>query len=108
MCGLHCRGAGLHGTFDAACVSAGAQPRVVFTAGDPHMLARLAARGLGIAVLPRTVAIAHADEVAAIPITDLDLRARIALLGLADTETSPAARAFARTAHSWVRTVRPG
>ncbi|MGF6881272.1 DNA-binding transcriptional LysR family regulator [Nocardia sp. GAS34] len=98
-------GAGLRAAFDTACAAAGMRPRIVFEAGDPHMLARLAARGLGVAILPHAVAAAHSDQVVAVPIADADIRARIALIRLAETETSPAARVFARTAAAWVRTV---
>jgi len=45
------RGTGLRGVLERACAQAGFQPRIAFEAAAPALLARLAARGLGVAVL---------------------------------------------------------
>ncbi|MEV6975415.1 LysR substrate-binding domain-containing protein [Kitasatospora sp. NPDC093806] len=45
-------GTGLRGALERACAEAGVRPRVAFEASAPPLLARLAARGLGVAVLP--------------------------------------------------------
>ncbi len=55
------RGTGLRARLDGACAKAGFQPRIAFEASDPYILAQLAVRGLGVAILPESAA------------TDLDL-----------------------------------
>jgi DNA-binding transcriptional LysR family regulator len=95
------RGTGLRSYVDGAFAAAGFQPHIAFEAGDPHVLARLAGRGLGVAILPRSVADAHAAELHVIALTRPRLRGRIALAWRAQGPTSPAARALighARTA----------
>ncbi|MCQ8770541.1 LysR substrate-binding domain-containing protein [Streptomyces telluris] len=47
------RGTGLRGVLEHACAQAGFQPRITLEAAAPHLLARLAGRGLGVAILPR-------------------------------------------------------
>jgi DNA-binding transcriptional LysR family regulator len=64
------RGTGLRSSVESAYAAAGLRPRVAFEASDPRMLARLAARGLGLAFLPASVASAHSGSVRAITITD--------------------------------------
>ncbi|KIF00616.1 LysR family transcriptional regulator, partial [Streptomyces sp. RSD-27] len=46
------RGTGLRGVLERACAQARFTPRVHFEAAAPAVLARLAARGLGVAVVP--------------------------------------------------------
>ncbi|WP_326749118.1 LysR family transcriptional regulator [Streptomyces virginiae] len=46
------RGTGLRGVLERACAQAGFAPRVDFEAAAPAVLVRLAARGLGVAVVP--------------------------------------------------------
>ena len=58
------------------------------------MLAQLAARGLGVAILPVSTADAHATCLRALAITQPRLRGRIALAWRATGPTSPAARAL--------------
>ncbi|MEU5882803.1 LysR family transcriptional regulator [Spirillospora sp. NPDC047279] len=88
------KGTGLRGVFDRACAAAGFTPQVSFEAGDPPMLARLAARDLGVAILPESAARAFAAEVRTVRIGRPRLRGRIALAWRADGPTSPAARAL--------------
>ena len=45
-------GTGLRCILDLACAEAGFRPRIAFEAAAPPVLARLAARGLGVAVVP--------------------------------------------------------
>ncbi|MEV1022818.1 LysR family transcriptional regulator substrate-binding protein [Streptomyces sp. NPDC050264] len=79
----------------ARCAEAGFKPRVAFEAGTPLPLARFAARGLGVAVLPElTEAQAAATGVRALPLTDPGARARVALARCAAGPSSPAARAL--------------
>lgn len=46
------RGTGVRTALERGCAQAGFRPRVAFEAAAPHVLSQLAARGLGIAVLP--------------------------------------------------------
>lgn len=88
------RGTGLRARLDEACAAAGFAPRVAFEAGDPRVLAQLAAHGLGVAVVPRSVARARRRDVHAVAITDPELRGRLALAWRAEGPLSPAARAL--------------
>jgi DNA-binding transcriptional LysR family regulator len=88
------RGTGLRAYLDDACLSMGFQPRICFEAGDPHMVAQLAGRGLGVALLPESVIRAHAGQLCAVTLTRPRLRGRIALAWRAEAPASPAARAF--------------
>src|SRR5215208_1207335 len=49
-------GAGIRHQFDAACAEAGVAPRIAFEATTPLALADLAQRGLGVAIVPASVA----------------------------------------------------
>jgi DNA-binding transcriptional LysR family regulator len=94
------RGTGLRTALDAACARAGFQPRVAFEASDPNVVAQLAARGLGVAILPEAVARAHAPAVHSVAIADPQLRGRVELAWRADGPISPAARALIDEARS--------
>lgn len=87
-------GTGLRACLDNACAVAGFRPRIAFEASDPTVLAQLAARGLGVAILPESVAALFADELHAIAVTDPPLRGRIELAWKADGPHSPAAAAL--------------
>ncbi|GAA2268752.1 MULTISPECIES: LysR family transcriptional regulator [Kitasatospora] len=89
------RGTGLRGVLDRACAAAGFQPRIAFEAATPYLLAQLAVRGLGVAVLP-----ALPDGAAtALGLRSLELvapqpRGRIALTWRSDGPAGTAARAL--------------
>jgi DNA-binding transcriptional LysR family regulator len=70
-------GTGVRAQFDLACTTAGAAPRIGFEASTPQALADLAARGLGVAIVPRSVTASRADlqAVALVP----ELRGRLVL-----------------------------
>jgi len=87
------KGTGLRTAFDDACAAAGFQPRIAFEASDPNFVAQLAARGLGIAVLPAGVAAAHRDQVEAAAVRPR-LSVWVALAWRSETAASPATRAF--------------
>lgn len=87
-------GTGLRSAVDAAYASAGLQPRVAFEASDPRMLARLAARGLGLAFLPTSVARGHGTGLQVMAVRDPEIRGRLALAWRAEDPVSPAARAL--------------
>ena len=77
------RGTGVRAILDAA----GVRARIAFEASDPGVLAQLAARGLGVAILPEPAA-------AGLHTLALGLRGQIALAWRAGGPSSPAARAF--------------
>jgi DNA-binding transcriptional LysR family regulator len=58
------------------------------------MLARLAARGLGLAYLPASVARAYGDGLHVITVSGPEMRGRLALAWRTETPASPAARAL--------------
>ncbi|MGH3152075.1 MAG: LysR family transcriptional regulator [Streptosporangiaceae bacterium] len=87
-------GTGLRACVDAAYESAGRQARVGFEASDQRMLARLAARGLGLAYLPASVARAHGDGLHVLVVSDPEMRGRLALTWRTEAPVSPAARAL--------------
>ncbi|MGV9882816.1 LysR family transcriptional regulator [Streptomyces sp. NPDC003006] len=89
------RGTGLRGVLDGACAQAGFRPRIAFEAASPDVLTRLAARGLGVAVLPALPAGMAAElGLRTLTITDPGPRGRIALTWRKDGPASPAARAL--------------
>lgn len=86
------RGTGLRTALDDACAIAGFQPRIAFEASDPRVLVQLAIRGLGVAILPESVAGANPITLKAIGITSPSPRGRLELAWRAGGPTSPAAR----------------
>ncbi len=89
-------GTGLRTCLDEACAAAGVRPRIAFEASDPSVLARLAARGLGVAILPESIS--GADDLRALEVTRPRLRSRIELAWRTGGPSGPAARAFAEQA----------
>ena len=85
------RGSGLRVVLESACEQAGFVPRIVAETGELGSLARLAAQGLGVAVLPRSAA--ERDGVSVLRITRPRLQRRTALAWHRGG-TSPAGRAF--------------
>ncbi|MFF2349571.1 LysR family transcriptional regulator [Kitasatospora sp. NPDC058115] len=86
-------GTGLRGALEQACAEAGVRPRVAFEASTPALLARLAARGLGVAVLPRP-APDGAPGLRLRRLTGPEPRGRVALVWPAAGPARPAARAL--------------
>lgn len=85
------RGTGLRAGVDAACAAAGFEPRIAIEAGDPRVLVEFVARGLGVALVPESVARVYGAGVRALPVPRAP-RARIVLGWRADGPASPAAR----------------
>lgn len=85
---------GARATVEDACAAVGFAPRIAFEASDPHVLAELAANGLGVAILPAPYAAARPVALRAIPITEPSLRGRIAFAWRGNGPADPAARAF--------------
>ena len=91
------QGTGLRAVLDTACADAGWRPRIAFEASDPFMLARLAARGLGVAILPESVP-PQVEGLHALALTRPRLRGQLALAWRSDGPSSPAARALVAAA----------
>jgi DNA-binding transcriptional LysR family regulator len=88
------QGAGLRSRLDEACAAAGFTPQIAFEASDPEVLAQLAARGLGAAILPGAFAQARSERLHPISISEPALRGRLALAWRAGGPTDPAGRAL--------------
>ncbi|WP_380277752.1 LysR family transcriptional regulator [Kitasatospora purpeofusca] len=87
------RGTGVRAAFERGCAQAGFRPRVAFEAAAPHVLAKLAARGLGVAVLPGGEDEPGVEgQLRTLRIVEPEIRARIALAWRATGPVSPAAR----------------
>jgi DNA-binding transcriptional LysR family regulator len=94
-------GAGIRHQFDAACSRAGVTPRIAFEASTPLALADLAERGLGVAIVPRSVA-AGRDRLHALAIVP-ELRGRLVLAWRSSGPMSPAARVLVDKARRLLR-----
>ncbi|MFI5976288.1 LysR family transcriptional regulator [Streptomyces sp. NPDC051452] len=89
------RGTGVRAVLERSCARAGFRPRVAFEAAAPHVLAQLAARGLGVAVVPLDgEGPGRAGPLCTLPIIQPRIRARIVLAWPAIGPASPAARAL--------------
>jgi DNA-binding transcriptional LysR family regulator len=93
-------GTGLRSRLDAACAAAGLHPRIAFEVTSPLELAELARHGLGVAILPQSMARNRADlhPMRLIP----ELRGRLVWAWRRDM-TSPAARRFCERARQLAR-----
>ncbi|MFE3447042.1 LysR family transcriptional regulator [Nocardia sp. NPDC059180] len=86
-------GTGIHGVFRRACAAAGFTPNIAFEAASPPLLLRLAAHGLGVAVVPElTPAEAAAFGVRTLPIVGPELRGQLAIAWRTDRPSTPAAK----------------
>jgi DNA-binding transcriptional LysR family regulator len=93
-------GTGLRPALEAGCATAGVRPTIAFEAGDPRVLADLARRGLGIAILPASAVGHDAGGLRGIAIERPSLRGRIELAWRADGPTGPAADALIELART--------
>ena len=94
------QGTGLRAALEDACAAVGLRPRVAFEASDLRIVSQLAIRGLGVAMLPESVAQAHAAQLHTVRITDPEPRGTLELAWRADRPGSPAARALIRHARA--------
>ncbi|MEU6850657.1 LysR family transcriptional regulator [Actinacidiphila alni] len=99
-------GTGLRGAADAACAAAGFRARVAFEAGNPEVLAALAERGLGVALLPAGLAAARAG-LRSLALTSPSVRSRLVLAWRTSAPSSPAASAFLTHARTYLAAQRP-
>ena len=72
-------GTGIRSVLDQACAAAGLLPEIALEASAPSAVADLGAHGLGVAVLSRSMAAGYPD-LTAVPITGIDIPARLALV----------------------------
>ena len=84
------RGTGLRAALDAGLARAGLAPRIAIEAGDPRVLADLARRGLGVAVLPG----AHPEGLRSLEVTAPRMRSSLVLVWRSYGALDPAAEAF--------------
>jgi DNA-binding transcriptional LysR family regulator len=100
------RGTGVRAAMDAACADAGFTPRIVLEASALPMVAQLAERGLGVAILPASAA--PDGALRALPIGEPQLRSRLELAWNPAAAHSPAARALIEHTRASVRAVSGG
>jgi DNA-binding transcriptional LysR family regulator len=86
-------GTGVRRGLELACAEQGLEARVALEAGSPAIVARLAALGLGVAVLPESVAGAFGEGLRTIRFRGRAPRTRLELIWR-DTSLSPAAEAL--------------
>ncbi|WP_432986792.1 LysR family transcriptional regulator [Dactylosporangium sp. CA-233914] len=95
------RGGGIRAVLDAACAAAGFAPRVAFEAGSPAVIEQLAARRLGVAILPESIA-RHRPHLHPLRIVEPQLRGRLGLAWRRAGPTSPAAAAWLAHARAYL------
>lgn len=91
-------GSGLRAFLQEACLRAGFEPEVTIEVSDPQLVVALTARGMGLSLLPRSVAAGHPDQLRVLDVTQPPLEGRIALAWRATGPHGPAARQFIRHA----------
>src|SRR6266536_6599855 len=96
-------GTGIRSLLDDACAAAGFSPHIAFEASTPGVLAQLAARGLGIAIVPASVAQAR-EDLHPLAITRPALRGCLAFAWRTEGPISPAARALVAKAQRILNT----
>jgi DNA-binding transcriptional LysR family regulator len=101
------RGTGMRSTLEEACAATGFAPRIGFEASDPVFLAQLAERGLGVAIVPESLAAFYPDDLHAVAITHPAMRGQVALAWRSDGPTSPAARALIQHARAFLASSDP-
>lgn len=92
---------------DAALAGAGVEPRVAVESSDLTLIRSLAARGLGVAVLPRSFVELPGPSVSFAPLSP-SLRMRVVLWWPTARRLSPAARAFVEFAREHRPAARRG
>jgi DNA-binding transcriptional LysR family regulator len=104
------RGTGVRAALDAACAAAGFEPRIVFEASALAMVVTMAAQGLGLAVVPESVASARRPESAPVivPIAHPPVRSRLELAWREAPSANPAARVLIEQARALGSPGRPG
>lgn len=93
-------GTGMRGVLDELCTAANVKPRVALEATNPRMLAELALRGLGVAIVPESTALEHEHHLHALRIIRPSVRGRLALAWRSEGMRSTAA-------HALIEMIRP-
>jgi DNA-binding transcriptional LysR family regulator len=96
------QGTGLRSCLEKACAARGFEPRVAFEASALHVLAQLASQGLGVAILPESMAQAAGADVRTLAFTSPAPRSRIEFAWRAEGPTSPATRAMINHARNFL------
>ena len=102
------RGTGLRSALEDACDRAGLIPRIAFEASNLTMVAALAARQLGVAILPESVATADRSQLHPIAVIEPEIRSRLALAWRTHGPVSPAARELIALARAAMGRTRAG
>jgi len=89
-------GAGVRSALDTACAAVGVSAHVALEASSPEVVAGLAERGLGVAILSESMAGAHPETLHAVPITDPTMTSRLELAWSTGPAIGPAASALVR------------
>src|SRR5689334_16002472 len=100
------RGTGVRAALDAACAAAGFEPRIVFEASALPMVVTMAAQGLGLAVVPESVARTPNAPVI-VPIASPRVRSRLELAWPGARSANPAARVLTEQARALGSPGRP-
>ncbi|MFD7326161.1 LysR family transcriptional regulator [Streptomyces sp. NPDC059875] len=99
------RGTGVRGVLDRLCAAAGFTPHIAFEAAAPHLLVQLAARGLGVAIVPSLpVETAESSGLRLRSLAEPRARGRIALAWRTDGPSSPAAQTLLDLLHDTLPT----
>jgi DNA-binding transcriptional LysR family regulator len=94
-------GTGVRARLDRACAAAGVSARIAFEASSPMALAELAERGLGVAIVPSSVARSR-PGLHALAITP-EMRGRLVLAWRSTGPTNPAAAVLVQMARRLIR-----
>lgn len=84
-------GSGVRAAFDQACAARRLVPRIAFEASGPDVVADLARRGLGVAVLSTSMATGHRADLHPIAIVDPVIRGQLGLIWRKGESVNPAA-----------------
>ena len=103
------RGTGVRAALDAACAAAGFEPRIVFEASALPMVVQLAAQGLGLGMVPASVANAPraGNAPVIVPIAHPPVRSRLELAWPPEPSANPAARVLIEQARALGSPGRP-
>jgi DNA-binding transcriptional LysR family regulator len=88
------RGTGVRAALDTACAAAGFEPRIAFEASALPMVVQLARLGLGMAIVPASIAEAQGSALHILRIVRPQIRSRLELAWSSATPSKPAARAL--------------
>jgi DNA-binding transcriptional LysR family regulator len=97
------RGTGVRAALDVACAAAGFEPRIVFEASALPMVVQLARLGLGMAIVPTSIAEAQDPGLHILRIGRPQIRSRLELAWHSEAPTKPAARALIEHTRAFVK-----